>query len=65
MKKWRTINKGPTLMKDGVTHHWCKHHVYEGRYDGPTMLKVLLGGIYPTASVNVELHCLAIEVDKL
>ena len=21
-------------MKDGVTHHWCKHHVYEGRYDG-------------------------------
>ena len=22
-KKWRTINKGTTLMKDGVTHHWC------------------------------------------
>ena len=21
-------------MKDGVNHHWCKHHVYEGRYDG-------------------------------
>ena len=20
-------------MKDSVTHHWCKHHVYEGRYD--------------------------------
>ena len=34
LKKWRTINKGPTLMKDGVNHHWCKHHVYEGRYDG-------------------------------
>ena len=34
LKKWRTINKGPTLMKDGVTHHWCKHHVYEGCYDG-------------------------------
>ena len=34
LKKWRTIKKGPTLMKDGVTHHWCKHHVYEGRYDG-------------------------------
>ena len=34
LKKWRTINKGPTLAKDGVTHHWCKHHVYEGCYDG-------------------------------
>ena len=21
LKKWRTINKGPTLMKDGVNHH--------------------------------------------
>ena len=21
-------------MKDGVTHHWFKHHVYEGCYDG-------------------------------
>ena len=28
LKKWSTINKGPTLMKDGVNHHWCKHHVY-------------------------------------
>ena len=34
LKKWRTINKGPTLMKDSVTHHWCKHHVYEGHYYG-------------------------------
>ena len=34
LKKWRTINKGPTLVKDGVTHHWCKHHVYEVRYYG-------------------------------
>ena len=34
LKKWRTINKGPTLVKDGATHHWCKHHVYEGRHDG-------------------------------
>ena len=34
LKKWRTINKGTTLVKDGFTHHWCKHHVYEGRYDG-------------------------------
>ena len=34
LKKWRTINKGPTLMKDGVNHHWCNHHIYEGRYDG-------------------------------
>ena len=34
LKKWRTINKGPTLMKDGVTPHWCKHHIYEGRYNG-------------------------------
>ena len=34
LKKWRTINKGPTLMKDGVTNHWCKHHVYEGCYNG-------------------------------
>ena len=30
LKKWRTINKGPTLVKYGVTHHWCKHHVYDG-----------------------------------
>ena len=21
-------------MKYGVNHYWCKHHVYEGRYDG-------------------------------
>ena len=21
-------------MKDGVNHQWCKHHVYEGPYDG-------------------------------
>ena len=34
LKKWRTIHKGPTLMKDGVNHHWCKRHVYEGQYDG-------------------------------
>ena len=34
LKKWRTINKGPTLMKYGVTHQWCKHHLYEGRYNG-------------------------------
>ena len=34
LKKWRKINKVPTRMKDGVTHNWCKHHVYEGRYDG-------------------------------
>ena len=34
LKKWRTINKGPNLVKYGVTHHWCKHHVYEGCYDG-------------------------------
>ena len=30
-------------------------------YDGPTMLKVLLEEIDPTASVNVELHRQAIE----
>ena len=34
-------------------------------YDGPTMLKVLLEKIYPTASVNVELHRQAIEGAKL
>ena len=34
LKKWREINKGPTLVKYGVTHHWCKHRLYEGRYDG-------------------------------
>ena len=34
LKKWRKINKGPTLVKAGFTHHWCNHHVYEGRYDG-------------------------------
>ena len=26
LKNWRKINKGPTLAKAGVTHHWCKHH---------------------------------------
>ena len=30
LKKWRKINKGPTLMKYGVNHHWYKNHVYEG-----------------------------------
>ena len=34
-------------------------------YDGPTMLKVLLEEIYPTASVNVELHHQVIEGAKL
>ena len=34
LKKWKKINKGPTMMKDVVTHHWYKHHVYEGRYIG-------------------------------
>ena len=34
LKKLRTINKGKTLVKDGVPYHWCKHHVYKGRYDG-------------------------------
>ena len=34
LKKWRAINKGPTLTKYGVNHHWFKHHVYESRYDG-------------------------------
>ena len=34
LKKLRTINKGPILIKDSVNHHWCKHHVYEGCYDG-------------------------------
>ena len=34
VNKWRTINKGPTLMKDGVAHNWCKHHLYEGQYNG-------------------------------
>ena len=34
-------------------------------YDGPTLLKLLLGEIDPTASVNVELHCQAIEGAKL
>ena len=34
LKKWRKTNKGTTMVEDGVTHHWCKNHVYEGRYDG-------------------------------
>ena len=34
-------------------------------YDRPTMRKVLLEEIDPTASVNVELHHQAIEGDKL
>ena len=34
-------------------------------YDGPTIIKVLLEEIDPTASVNVELHCQSIEGAKL
>ena len=34
-------------------------------YDGPTLLKVLLEEIDPTASVNVKLHSQAIEGAKL
>ena len=34
-------------------------------YDGPTMIKVLLEEIDPTASVNVELHHQSIEGSKL
>ena len=34
-------------------------------YDGPTLLKVLLEEIDPTAPVNVELHRQDIEGDKL
>ena len=34
-------------------------------HDGPTLLKVLLGEIDPTASVNVELHRQAIEGAKI
>ena len=34
-------------------------------YDGPTLLKVFLKEIYPTAPVNVELHRQAIEGAKL
>ena len=34
-------------------------------YDGPTMLRVLLEEIDQTASVNMELHCQAIEGAKL
>ena len=34
-------------------------------YDGPTLIKVLLEEIDPTASVNVELHRQAIEGAKL
>ena len=34
-------------------------------YDGPTLLKVLLGEIEPTASVNVKLHHQAIDGAKL
>ena len=30
-------------------------------YDGPEILKVLLKEIYPTASVNVELHRQSVE----
>ena len=35
------------------------------RYDGPTIIKVLLEEIEPKASVNVEVHCQAIEGAKL
>lgn len=34
-------------------------------YDGPTMLKVILEEIDPTASVNIEMHRQAIEGSKL
>lgn len=34
VEKWRVEYKGPTIERDGVTHHWCKHHKIEGKYDG-------------------------------
>ena len=34
LKKWRTVFKGDTIVKDGVTHTWCPHHKNEGYYDG-------------------------------
>ena len=34
LKLWRTVFKGDTIVKDGVTYYWCTKHKYEGHYDG-------------------------------
>lgn len=33
--KWRTENKGATIVRDGVTYHWCPKHKHPaGAYNG-------------------------------
>ena len=35
VERWRTKNIGDTTVRDGVTYHWCPHHVdKEGRWNG-------------------------------
>ena len=50
------------LSKDKFTFHASSG---TEKYDGPTMLKVLLEEIDPTSSVNIELHRQAIEKARL
>ena len=26
LKKWRTVNVGPTVKVDGTVYNWCPHH---------------------------------------
>jgi hypothetical protein len=34
-EKWRMVKKGDTIVHNGVTHHWCPHHVHpNGAYSG-------------------------------
>ena len=34
LQKWRTVFKGKSIDKDGVTWTWCHHHKREGVYEG-------------------------------
>ena len=34
LQKWRTVFKGKSIDKDGVTWTWCHHHKRDGVYDG-------------------------------
>ena len=35
VQKWRTVNKGPSVTRDGVVWKWCPHHKHpRGHYSG-------------------------------
>ena len=64
VKNFLTPNGWDDLMLQ--QHNFAFTHITGMNiYDGPTLLKVLLKEIDPTASVNVELHRQAIEGAKL